>query len=171
MENKKNISQQVRTIHRTIGYFIAGMVIVFVFSGIMQIYRNTDFLKVSKDKDITIAPNLQANELGRALRLRDFKVEKEENGIVYFENGTYNSQTGEAKYVAKELPAFLDKMTELHTSSSKRGTHYFTLLFAVLLLGMVISSFWMYKPNTKTFKKGMIYVLIGVAVSILLIIF
>jgi hypothetical protein len=40
---------------------------------------------------------MDVSELGKVLRLRDFKVVKTDGQIVHFQNGTYNKKTGIAK--------------------------------------------------------------------------
>lgn len=169
-KSKKTIHYYMRIMHREFGYLIAGMTIIFVLSGIVQIYRDTDFLKSEQKKEVKIAPQLSTDELGKELKIKDIEVEKQDGNIVYFKDGTYNLQTGEAKYITKELPVLLQKFEELHQTRSKKSAVYiFTLIYAILLLFMVISSFWMYKPNTKTFKNGMISVGIGIILSALLL--
>lgn len=166
---KKGINYCMRVMHRNVGYLIVGFVVIFVISGILQIYRDTDFMKKNTNIVTTIEPNLSTDQLARALHIKEMKVKSEENGIVYFENGMYNSQTGEAKYVTKQWPFLLHKMTELHTTPSRKGVHYFTLLFAMALLFMVVSSFWMYRSNSEFFKKGMINVFVGILAAIFLL--
>lgn len=101
--------------------------------------------------------------------MKGFEVEKTENDIVHFKGGTYNSATGEAKYVKKELPFLLDKMTKLHKSPSKDKLGGLNVLFGVSLFFFVLSSFWMFNPKTKAFKRGMIFTAVGLVVSIILL--
>jgi hypothetical protein len=58
----------------------------------------------------------------------------------------------------------------LHKSSTEDVAHWITMIVAVLLLFLAVSSFWMFKPDTKYFKNGMIMVGIGVLVTIILLI-
>ncbi len=45
MENKekKSINQTIRILHRNIGFFILGFVLIYALSGITLIYRDSDF--------------------------------------------------------------------------------------------------------------------------------
>ena len=38
----------MRLLHRYIGYFMAGIMAVYAISGVLLIYRDTDFLKKEK---------------------------------------------------------------------------------------------------------------------------
>jgi hypothetical protein len=146
-----------------------GIMAVYSISGILLIYRDTDFLKKEQKIEKTIAPNFDLKELGRELKIKELKIEKEEGSIVYFKQGTYNKSTGEAKYTKKELPFVLKKMTELHKSDSKHKYHLLNTLFGVCLFFFVVSSFWMFAPKSKIFKKGMIYAAIGFVLSLILL--
>ena len=101
----------MRILHRYLGFFLAGIMAMYALSGIVMVYRTTDFLKQEKQVQKLLKPNLAAEELGKMLRMRDFKVTKTEGDLLYFETGTYNSKTGEVSYKAKELPYLLNKMT------------------------------------------------------------
>jgi hypothetical protein len=103
------------------------------------------------------------------LRLRDFTVEKNDGNIVYFKNGTYNLVTGVANYTTKEWYGFIVPFTELHKTSSGGAAHYFTTIFGVLLLFMSVSAFWMFKPGTKLFSRGVYMTTAGIIASIILL--
>ena len=94
---------------------------------------------------------------------------KTEGDVVYFKNGTYNKATGMVKYTDKALPLVLDKLTVLHKSSSKSFTHWFTIIFGVALLFLAISSFWMFKPGTSLFKRGILFTGIGLIIAFLFV--
>ena len=89
--------------------------------------------------------------------------------MMYFKQGTYNIKTGEAKYKKKELPFVLDKMTKLHKAQSKDTLSPLNTFFGISLFFFVISSFWMFNPKSKAFKRGMIFTGIGLVVSIILL--
>ena len=166
---KKNMRFYMRFLHNNVGFLIVGLVIMYSLSGIIQIYRDTDFLKHDVLNEKTLSPNLEIPKLKEALRMRDLDVQKNEGGIIYFENGTYNSTTGVAKYTTKEWYSFIVPFTELHKTSSRNTAHYFTTVFGVLLLFMSISAFWMFKPGTKLFSRGVLMTIIGIIASIIIL--
>ncbi len=170
-ENKpaRNLRYYMRFLHNNIGFLIVGLVIIYSLSGIIQIYRDTDFLKHEVANVKTLSPNLQLSQLKDALRLRDLTIEKTEGNIVYFKNGTYNTATGVSNYSTKEWYGFIIPFTELHKTSSRGVAHYFTTIFGILLLFMSISAFWMFKPGTKLFSRGVYLTIAGMVASIILL--
>jgi hypothetical protein len=171
MESKesKSLHYYMRFLHRYAGYFVVGLTLVYGMSGIIMIFRDTDFLKQERQVEKTLAPNLKVQELGPALHIRKLEGVKIEGDTVAFNNGTYNKATGQVRYTEKSWPAIIEKLSNVHKTASKRGTSFVSVLFAVMLLFLTISSFWMFKPKTKYFKKGMIAVGIGFIVTILLL--
>lgn len=159
----------MRIVHRYLGYFMAGIMTVYAISGILLVYRDTDLLKKEKHYDKVIEKNLDEKKLGKELKMKGLEVEKNENGIIHFKGGTYNSSTGEAKYTKKELPYLLDKMTKLHKSPSKNKLGGLNTLFGISLFFFVLSSFWMFSPKTKAFKRGMAYAGAGLIISVVLL--
>lgn len=169
MDKIKDTRSFMRIIHRYLGFFMAGIMMIYAVSGILLIYRDTDFLKNEKKYEKIVAKNLNEKELGKELKIKGLEVEKTEGSILKFKQGTYNSATGEAKYAKKELPFVLDKMTKLHKAQSKDTLSPLNAFFGISLFFFVISSFWMFNPKTKAFKRGIKYAIAGVIVSIILI--
>ncbi|RQH15547.1 hypothetical protein D5R40_34035, partial [Okeania hirsuta] len=60
---------------------------VYALSGIVLVFRNTDFLKKERKHELVIAKNLPAAQLGEALKIRRLKVTKSEGDMMYFDNG------------------------------------------------------------------------------------
>ncbi len=168
-KSAKNVRYYMRFLHNNIGFFIVGLVVIYSLSGILQIYRDTDLLKHEVANVKTLATHLQPSQIKDALRIRDFQVEKKDGDIIYFKTGTYNTVTGVASYSTKEWYSFITPFTELHKTSSKGIGHYFTTIFGVLLLFMSISAFWMFKPGTKLFSRGVYMTVAGVVASIILL--
>lgn len=160
---------RIRIYHRYLGFFLAGIMAVYSISGILLIFRDTDFLK--KDKTVTkdIQPDLPADQIGRELRIRDFKVQSEDGEVIAFSNGTYNKRTGHAEYKVKQLPAALDKMTKLHKASTSQPLFFLNVIFGLSLLFFVLSSFWMFMPSSDVFRKGLYFSLGGLVLALLLL--
>lgn len=169
MAEIKNTRTFMRIVHRYLGYFMAGIMLVYAVSGVLLIYRDTDFLKKEKHYDKIIAKNLTEKDLGKELKMKEVKIEKEENGVLYFKNGTYNKATGQAVYDKKELPFLLDKMTKLHKSASKEKLSPLNAFFGFCLFFFVLSSFWMFNVKSKAFKRGMIFTAAGLVLAVILL--
>ena len=165
MKNKLSM----RILHRYLGYFLSGIMAVYALSGIVLIFRDTDFLKTDQQFEEKFAPQLSNEALGKELRYRDFKVTKEEGDIVSYKNGTYNKKTGVANYTEKDLPYVLNKLTHLHKASTDDPLYYLNIFFGCSLLFFVISAFWMYMPKTTIFKKGILFALAGIVLTLVLL--
>jgi hypothetical protein len=168
--SKSSMQNTMRVYHRYLGYFLAGIMAVYALSGIVLIFRDTNFLKSEKQNEKQLKPNLKNEELGKELRMKELKIDKEEGDILSFKQGTYNKTTGVAKYTTKELPPFISKLTKLHKSSTKDPLFYLNVFFAISLLFFVISSFWMFLPKTTIFKKGLYFTLAGIILTIILLV-
>jgi hypothetical protein len=165
----KNLRWYMRYLHNKIGFFVVGLVIIYSLSGLIQTYRDTNLLKHEIFHEKQLSPNLSESQLGANLKLRNFKVNKSAGNTLYFQEGTYNIQTGMASYVTKEWYSWIVPFVDLHKTASKNITHYFTTLFGVALLFLSISAFWMFKPGTKLFSSGVYLTIAGVIASIILL--
>jgi hypothetical protein len=164
-----NVNSKLRVYHRYLGYFLAGIMAVYAISGFTMIFRDTNFLKSDRQIEKQLRPNIKTEDLGKELRMKEFKVEKEEGDIIRFQQGTYNKSTGVAKYTSKEWPYFIDKLTRLHKADTNSPLFFLNVFFALSLLFFVISAFWMFLPKTTIFKKGLYFALAGVVLTIILI--
>jgi len=170
-KKSKSINYYMRSIHRDLGYFAFGLVVIYVLSGVALIYRDTDFLKREVTVERQLKPNLEIAEVGRELRMREVKVIKTEGDMITFQNGTYNKTTGDATFVAKEVMFPVNKFINFHKAISSKATHWFNLVFGGVFLFLAVSSLWMFKPNTRTFRRGMILVGVGIVFTIVLLLF
>jgi hypothetical protein len=173
MEEKKSKSliQYIRIWHRDIGFFVFGLVVVYALSGILLMYRNTDFMQKQVTMEKQLKPGLAVEDLAKELRMREIKITKTEGEIVSFENGYYNQTSGAAVVTVKELMFPFNKLTDFHKAISLKATHWFNLVFGALLLFMAISSLWMFKPGSKTHKRGLILAGAGILFTVLILLF
>lgn len=169
MAVKADFGFKMRVIHRYLGFFLAGIMAVYSLSGIVLIFRDTDFLKQEKVITKSIETNVSGEEIGQKLGVRNFSIEKEEGNLVYFGNGTYDKSTGEANITVKSLPYVLDKMTHMHKAKSGDALFFLNIFFGLSLFFFVISSFWMFMPKTSVFKKGMYFTAGGVVLTLILL--
>ncbi|MCB0841328.1 MAG: hypothetical protein KDD99_31880 [Bacteroidetes bacterium] len=159
----------MRVIHRYLGFFLVGIMAMYAISGMVMVFRNTDFLKKERQMERTIAANLSGEELGRELRIRGFQVEKQEGNMIYFAGGFYNQSTGESQVTVKSLPFLLEKMTKFHKATTDSPLYWLNIFFGISLLYFVVSTFWMFRPKTEIFKKGLYFTLGGIVLTILLL--
>jgi hypothetical protein len=159
----------MRIYHRYLGFFLAGIMAVYAISGIILIFRDTDFLKQEKRVEKKLEPGLNAEALGKAIKIRELKIESVNGDVQTFKAGNYNIATGAVSYTTKSLPKMIEKLTRLHKANTKDPLYYLNIFFGVSLLFFVLSSFWMFMPKTTIFKKGMIFTAAGIILTLLLL--
>ncbi|WP_343033475.1 hypothetical protein [Maribacter luteus] len=169
MKGKKSMNFYMRIVHRYLGFFLAGIMAVYAFSGIILIFRDTDFLKSEQTVEKKLGPELSSEQLGKALHMRNLKISKKEGDIQYFNNGTYNNVTGDVKYTSNELPTVIRKLIQLHKASTNQPLFWLNIFFGVSLFFFVVSSFFMFKPKTKTLKEGVYVSIAGLVLTVLLV--
>ena len=98
----------MRLWHRYLGFFLAGVMAMYAISGIVLIFRNTDFLKRETAYAKTLDARLDAEQLGREIGIKRLAYTSSEGDIQYFENGSYNAASGEVSYTKEELPFLLE---------------------------------------------------------------
>ncbi len=158
----------IRILHRYVGFFLVGIMSMYAISGIVLTYRNSDIFKVKKHIEVTLDQDLSGDELARALRIRHLNIDKEDDTTLYFREGSYNKQTGVASYDQSDYPVFISKLVKLHMTASGGAMSWLTTIFGIALLFLAVSSFWMFKPQTKIFKKGIIVAIAGIIFTIIL---
>ena len=167
-KRKKTFSFQIRVIHRYLGYFLAGIMAMYAISGIIMIFRETNFLKNEAVTERQLEPNLSGGELSPKLRMA-VVVEKKEGDILFFKDGTYNQKTGLATVKKMELPFVLEKMERLHKASTDSPLYFLNIFFGTSLLFFVLSAFWMYTPKIPIFRKGMYFAIGGFVLTLILL--
>lgn len=141
---------------------------MYAVSGIVMIFRQTNFLKSEVVLEKKIEPGLTEAELGPQLKMR-LKVEKTEGDILFFKDGTYNQKTGVAVVKKMELPFVIQKMEHLHKASTNSPLYFLNIFFGLSLLFFVFSAFWMYTPKMPIFKKGMYFAIGGFLLTVILL--
>ena len=166
-----NQNQTMRIYHRYLGFFLAGIMAIYAVSGVLMIFRDTDFLKFDKTNTITIPADTKPEDVGSALRIREFKIDKEEGGVLYFRQGNYNTSTGIATLTSKEWPTALEKLTDLHKATTESPLFFLNIFFGASLLFFVISAFYMFMPSSDVFKKGLYFTLGGAVLVLIMLLF
>ena len=169
MSNPRTTGMTMRIIHRYLGFFLVGIMAVYAISGVVLIFRNTDFLKRDQQVEKVLEPNLSPAEVGKQLKIKELQVTRQEGEVIYFNEGSYDQASGEAVYVTKSLPLVLDKMTKLHKANTDHPLFWLNIFFGGALLFFVVSAFWMFRPATSVFKKGLYFTLGGIVLTIMLL--
>ena len=166
---KREVSNKARVYHRYLGFFLAGIMGVYALSGVVLVFRNTDFLKVEVLNQKTVETNLDATQLGKEIKIKKLAFTSVDGDTANFEQGTYNIRSGEVSYTSKKLPYVLDKMTHMHKATSSDPLYILNVFFGVSLLFFVVSAFWMFLPNTTIFKKGLYFTAGGIVLTLIML--
>ena len=169
MSQRPTLHNKMRVYHRYLGFFLAGIMAVYALSGIILIFRDTNFLKRKQTITKILEPNLNPEQVGKSIRMRDLKFDTSGAPVQKFKQGTYNSQTGEVSYTIQTLPPLVEKLTHLHKAGTKDPLFFLNVFFGVSLFFFVISSFWMFMPKTSIFKKGLLFAAAGVVLTLIML--
>lgn len=168
--NKKKLSLKFRILHRYLGFFLAGVMAIYAISGIIMIFRDTDFLKKEAIEIHQLEPNLTGGELSPKLRM-GIKVEENKGDVLYFKQGSYDKATGIATVTKMKLPFVIEKMERLHKATTNSPLYFFNIFFGLSLLFFVLSAFWMFLPSMPIFKKGLYYTVGGMILTLIMLYF
>lgn len=133
MTTRSTANITMRVYHRYLGFFLAGIMAVYAISGIVMIFRDTDFLKKGKLVEKKLSPALSAEDLGKAIRSGGLKIETKNGDLQSFKQGTYNKVTGEVKYTVNSWPKIIEKLTQLHKANTNQPLFYLNVFFGVSL--------------------------------------
>ena len=167
-KRKTPFSFQIRVIHRYLGYFLAGIMAMYALSGIVMIFRETDFLKKEAIVEHQLEPDLTGGELSPKLRMA-VVIQKKEGDVLIFKDGSYDQKTGLATVKKMELPFVLEKMERLHKATTESPVYFLNIFFGASLLFFVLSAFWMYTPKMPIFKKGLYFSMAGIVLTLVLV--
>jgi len=176
----KNFSYWLRGIHRNLGFFMVGLCLVYGVSGFMlnhmdgkdPAFKTTEIrveLKKGMDADaITAEWNTDSElpHLKKVIRIDDkhFRIMLE-GGI-----GIYNSLTGVTEYETHEKRFVIYWLNRLH-SNRINGWSPMGDFFAFSLVFFAISGLFMVKGKNGIVGKGKWYLLVGLLIPILYVIF
>lgn len=161
----------MRSLHRDLGYLVVGLVVIYSLSGIILIYRDTGFMKRDVLIEKKLEPALSGLQLNDALRLKGFSVKTETDRQILFNTGSYDKQTGQVSYTVQEVDPPFNRFISLHKIISSKSVHWLMVVFGVIMFFLAVSSFWMFKPGTRFFRRGIWLAVIGAVGAVLLLVF
>ena len=165
----RSVNTKMRIYHRYLGFFLAGIMAVYAISGIILIFRDTNFLKKKKTITTNLAANLPIEEVGKAIKLRDLKAKSESGDTTFFAQGYYIKSTGNTVYTVTSLPFVIEKLTKLHKANSKSPLFFLNIFFGASLFFFVISAFWMFMPKTTIYRKGLYFTVAGIILTLIML--
>ena len=163
--------QTFREYHRWLGFFLSGIMAVYALSGVLLIFRPTDFLKYEQIEIRELEPNLSAQELPQAVKRRRAKVIEETPEKIILNVGSYDKQTGSTTLTRKDYPPILAKMTKLHKATNNSPLFWLNIAFGVALLFFVVSAFLMFLPRILKAQNSLKIATVGALFTTLIVIF
>jgi hypothetical protein len=159
-----------RKYHRWLGFFLAGIMAIYAISGILLIFRPTEFMKFPTTEIRQLEPGLEAKKLNKVIRIRGFEVKSESETTIVFNSGEYNKTTGEVAINKMDYPLPLAKLVKLHKATSNSPLFILNISFGIALLFFVLSAFLMFMPKAKSFKSGVKISIAGALFAFLVVI-
>lgn len=169
-DRRKPVRRVMRALHRDVGFLLIGLTIVYCLSGIILVFRNTDFLKSAETIETTISAGLTGDQVGEALRLRHLRVTAEDEETIRFDDGVYNKQTGTVTYTQSAYPETVELLNRFHTQAGGTLGSVLATVYGSLLLFLAISAYWMYKPGSRLLKRGVLLSVGGAVVAIAVVV-
>ncbi len=161
----------VRKYHRLLGFFLAGIMMIYACSGVLLIFRNTDFMKFEQIVEKQLSANLDARSLARELRLSDFKLKADTSQQIVFKQGSYDKASGLATITKASYPLPVKKLVDLHKANSNSPLFFMNVFFGAALLFFAVSSFFMFVPKLPVYKTGVKFALAGFVVALVVVLF
>ena len=167
--NSMKSANTFRKYHRILGFFLAGIMVVYSLSGTLLIFRATPFLKYEKTEEHILAPGLAGEEVGEKLRVKGFKVVEENADFIKFREGSYNKSTGHVIMTKEDYPLLIAKMVKLHKATTNSPLFFMNILFGAALLFFSISSFFMFMWKLPVYKTGLKFAAAGFVLAIIMV--
>lgn len=158
-----------RKYHRLLGFFLAGVMTIYSCSGVLLVFRTTDFLKYEKTIEKVLAPGLSTDELGQQLRLKGFKIQQESVGKLTFEQGIYDKRSGRTTVTTQDYPLPVKKLVDMHKATTNSPLFFMNILFGCSLLFFAVSSFFMFLPKLPVYKTGLKFAAVGLVVALVMV--
>ena len=180
-----NLRRWVRVLHRDVGYFLAGLVVVFAISGVAV--NHVDAWNPSYERTTTpiaigplSAPDLDGMEREVVARVplaasdvrgrrraspNEFHVFLDEGG-----EATVDPATGKGTLLVVRRRTLLFETNVLHLNHLKGAWTIVSDAFAVLLAGLAISGLFMLKGSTGLAGRGKWFVAGGLVVPVAFVI-
>ncbi|TGD75983.1 hypothetical protein E4634_00040 [Mangrovimicrobium sediminis] len=155
-----------RKYHRLLGFFLAGIMAIYACSGVLLIFRTTDFLKYERIEERQLAPGLGGQALGEELRIRNFAVDAEDAEQLLFRQGRYEKRSGLATVTLKEYPLPLQKLVNLHKANTNSPLFFMNIFFGLGLLFFAVSAFFMFVSRLPVFRTGLKFAAAGFVLAL-----
>ena len=160
----------LRSLHRDLGYFVVGMIIVYTISGILLNHRsNNNFAVKTTTIEKSLSPYLTSNEFSKIWNekmpeypLNTVFCKNEE--YTFFVNGgkgIYEIKTGEVTFELYNNRPIIEFFNKLHYNQ-KKGWTIFADFFALSLILLTISGLIIVKGKKGFLRRGVYFTMLGI---------
>jgi len=174
------IRKLLRILHRDLGYFIVGMTIVYVLSGILLNHRhdfNPDYNIYTEDftfdpstKDATVEDDLKSiiHDLPYDLKYKKHYISNDGSVRVFIESGevVINPETGKGVMRYLERRPIFFEMNKLHKATIGSTWKWVSDLMAFILLFVAVSGLIILKGKRGFLRWGLWWVISGFIVPL-----
>lgn len=179
------IRKLLRVIHRDIGYFVTGIVLIYAVSGIALNHRkdwNPHHVIIQEEIEISDIKGSSFDKKKVIQILKSFDHEPvykkhyiANNGLlkVFVENGMviYNPLTGIADMELLEKRPVFYQINKLHIAGTKRIWVWVADIMSVLLIFVAVSGLFLLKGKNSITGRGLWYTLLGFAIPGIFLLF
>ena len=174
--NKKKLRKWLRYIHRDLGYFFVGIILIYGVSGVLLNHKMTAYS--TTHHQIVINQGLDKDELASYwkknhadLSLKNIIVRS--NDYQLFVDGgvgSYQPSSGQLTYETYQRNAIIDFVHRLHYNTVK-GWKYMADFFAVSLIFFAVSGLFLSKGKKSIKGRGKWILLAGFLVPVIIFYF
>ncbi|AXH14675.1 hypothetical protein CP985_04405 [Malaciobacter mytili LMG 24559] len=195
MKKKSNFSQKIRALHRDLGYFTIGLTLVYALSGIVLSGRalgwleqkyilNTKIEKYLEEKELKnkineafnkqfLEKNIPNSLVQTALDFKHLRKVKENQELsIYKTKGKvilYEKEKGNITYEFYSYPIYIKKFIIAHKATHEKAWFYLAILYSIILIYLSISAIFMIKGKYGFKRRGVYFMLGGIATIVLFI--
>jgi len=147
-------AQTIRKFQRYLGYFLAGIMMLYASSGVLLIFRGTDTLKVETVSERQLEPGLSGSQLLQVLKVKGLSITSEEPSTITLSSGSYDRVSGLASVTTKDYLPGIKQVTQMHKATHNSPLYFLNIAFGSSLLFFSVSAFFLFPPKAPALKAG-----------------
>lgn len=172
----KKTRKWMRNFHRDLGYFFAGIIVIYAVSGfLLNHFSHGDVAYIDIEFTVALDSNLTKTEVQAYMEKHHADIEvkkyklKEKQVKLYLKNGkgVYSQGSGELEISSYKKNTLIYYMNRLHFNSLKYWT-YIADAFAIALVFFAISGLIIVKGKKGFMRRGIYLTVIGIILPLLI---
>ncbi len=174
--NKKKINKWLRNLHRDLGYFFVGIILIYGLSGMLLNHEITAYSTAKQQAVIPKGIDRNGffnywNTNHADIKLKNVIV-KSNDFQLFIEGGvgSYQPASGQLAYETYQRNAIIDFVHRLHYNTIK-GWKYMADFFAVALIFFAVSGLFISKGKKSIKRRGKWILMTGLLVPVIIFFF